>query len=304
MIIRSGLAALKKPAGLSSFSALGPLKRRLGGSKIGHTGTLDPFATGLLVVLAGSYSHLSPIFMGLDKRYLATLRLGVETDTLDPEGKVVKELPPPGREAFEAALPGFRGPILQRPPAYSALHVDGKRAYELARAGTELELPARPVTIYGLELLDFEGDRARLSVSCSSGTYIRSLARDLGAASGSCASLSALERSSIGPFSLAEAVEAEDFDPDRDLRALDPGLARALGLAAASLPDSELRAFQNGGSVPSSALLELCPSAAAATPRAGDRAQTAVFDGRGAFIGLVDARSERLVYRFVLRKDA
>lgn len=294
MIIRSGLAAICKPAGLSSFAALGPLKRSLNCSKLGHTGTLDPFATGLLVVLVGPYSHLAPIFSTLDKRYRATLRLGVETDTLDPEGRVVEELPPPSREAFEAALGQFRGPILQRPPAYSALHVDGKRAYERARAGEEVDLPARPVTIYELALESFETESAVISMRCSSGTYVRSLARDLARAAGSCASLAALERSSIGPFTLETAVRPEDFDPERDLRRLDPGLAAALGLRAARLPDSAFRSFQNGGVVGSAALEEL-------SPRSG--CPTAVFDSKGDFIGLVDASGERLAYQFVVRKE-
>lgn len=291
----AGLAVIDKPAGLSSFAALGPLKRSLNTSKLGHTGTLDPFATGVLVVLVGPYSHLAPVFSRLDKRYRATLRLGVETDTLDPEGKVVEELPPPSQAALEAVLGQFRGAILQRPPAYSALHVDGKRAYERARAGEEMDLPPRPVTIHELELESFEGDRAVISMRCSSGTYVRSLARDLGRAAGSCASLSSLERSSIGPFALDSAVLAEAFDPGRDLRLLEPGLAVALGLGAARLPDSAFKAFQNGGAVESSALEGLSPPCGSST---------AVFDSRGAFIGLVDASGKRLAYRFVLRREA
>jgi tRNA pseudouridine55 synthase len=295
VIIPSGLAVIDKPAGLSSFAALGPLKRRLNTSKLGHTGTLDPFATGVLVVLVGPYSHLAPVFSRLDKRYRATLRLGVETDTLDPEGKVVEELPPPSRAALEAVLGQFRGDILQRPPAYSALHVGGKRAYERARAGEDLELPPRPVSVFELELESFEGDRAVVSMRCSSGTYVRSLARDLGRAAGSCASLSALERSSIGPFALDSAVLAEAFDPGRDLRLLEPGLAASLGLGAARLPDSAFKSFQNGGVLESAALEKLCPSSGSAT---------AVFDSKGVFIGLVDASGQRLVYHFVVRREA
>jgi tRNA pseudouridine55 synthase len=173
--------------------------------------------------------------------------------------------------------------------------VDGKRAYERARAGEEVNLPPRPVTIHELELEAFEGDRAVISMRCSSGTYVRSLARDLGRAAGSCASLSALERSSIGPFTLESAVSAEEFDPQRDLGRLDPELAAALGLRTARLPDSAFRSFQNGGVVGSAALEEL-------SPRSG--CPTAVFDSKGDFIGLVDASGERLVYQFVVRKEA
>ncbi len=304
-----GFALLDKAAGLSSFSALNPVKRRVAPSKLGHSGTLDPFATGLLVGLAGPYSHLSPVFSGLSKSYTAELCIGAETDTLDPEGAVIAEAPVPGRAAFESVLPGFRGEIQQRPPAYSALHVNGKRAYELARAGQPPELPARPVHIYELSLLDYaessacngEGQRgrARLFVRCSSGTYIRSLARDIGLACGTRAFLSALRRDSIGPFNLEQAVAPEDFDCGRDLMPMTPDIAAALGLDALILPAALEKAFNNGGSINPAAFRTL-PGFARGQ---ADARCAAVFDAGSVFRGLVEISDGKLKYHFVIRRE-
>ncbi|MBL8966577.1 MAG: tRNA pseudouridine(55) synthase TruB [Spirochaetaceae bacterium] len=291
----SGLAAIRKPAGLTSFQALGPIKRKLGSGKVGHAGTLDRFATGLLVVMAGGYSRLAPYFTALDKRYLALVRFGAETATLDPEGAVVAEAPPPSLVALEAALPAFRGPILQRPPAYSALHIDGKRAYERVLAGEEPEMKPRPVVIHELELLSYDGRDALIAVRCSSGTYIRSLARDLALAVGSRASLAELERGAIGPILLEGAVLPADFSPEGDLRFLDPAMAAALGLRPRRLEDRFLRAFRNGGAIESASLAAIEDLAAAESGP-----ESAVFSESGEFLGLVRERPRCLEYRFVL----
>jgi len=308
----SGFALLNKAAGLSSFSALNPVKQRISPAKLGHSGTLDPFATGLLVGLAGSYSHLSSVFSGLSKCYTATLNLGIETDTLDPEGQTVARAAPPSRAALEAVLPSFCGDIMQEPPAYSALHVGGRRAYDLARSGQKPVLAPRPVHIYELRLLSFEASTqqdascasAKLFVRCSSGTYIRSLARDIGLACASRASLSALERSSIGPFSLEEAVAPQDFDPERDLRLMTPALAGELRLGALSLPEALESSFDNGGNIDPAALRSLAvlpqPESQSSAARP---ALSAVFGAQGQFRGLVEISGKKLCYRFVIRRE-
>lgn len=213
----TGLVLLDKPAGVTSFAALGALKRALGSGRVGHAGTLDPFATGLLVALTGPLTRLADVFSGLDKVYRAVLRFGEETDTLDPEGQVVDRRPLPDPEALRGALGSFRGRIEQRPPAYSAVHVSGRRAYALAREGRPPELPARTVTIHSLQILHLQLPEVELEVRCSKGTYVRSLARDLARQVGSCAHLRALRRLAIGPFLVEQAVAPEQFRPERDL---------------------------------------------------------------------------------------
>jgi tRNA pseudouridine55 synthase len=203
------MVLLRKPAGLTSFEALGAIKRALGTGKVGHTGTLDKFAQGLLVALSGRALKLSPWFSRCDKRYHGTIRFGVETDTLDPEGDPVAEGAPPSREAVEAVLPQFTGSIMQAPPVYSAIHVNGKRASALARAGEAPEMKLRPVHIYRLELRSWDPPFAEIFVHCSGGTYIRSLARDIAGAAGSRAHLAALLRTGIAGFELEEAVDME-----------------------------------------------------------------------------------------------
>ena len=202
----SALVLLNKPAGLTSFEALGAIKRMLGTGRVGHTGTLDKFARGLLLVLSGPALKLSPWFSHCDKRYEAVMRFGSETDTLDPEGHITAEAAPPKREEVEAVLPQFSGEIMQAPPAYSAIHINGKRASALARAGETPEMKQRRVRIYRLELLSWEPPLAKIFVHCSSGTYIRSLARDIALAAASRAHLSALVRTQVAGFTLEEAA--------------------------------------------------------------------------------------------------
>jgi tRNA pseudouridine55 synthase len=247
-----GLILLHKRTGLTSFEALSEVKRALGTSKVGHTGTLDKFAQGLLPVLVGRALKLSPWFFHADKEYRGTIRFGLETDTLDPEGQTVAEKPLPSREAVEAVLPQFRGEILQAPPAYSAIHLGGKRASDLARAGKAPEMKKRPVSIYRLELSAWDPPFAEINVHCSSGAYIRSLARDIALAAGSCAHLAALTRTCFAGFDLSLAVSGGGDDSAAlprlaaALRPIDRGIVKALGLPCLELPRERLQDFIHG----------------------------------------------------------
>lgn len=206
---------LAKLPGITSFSALWQVKNALEIKKTGHTGTLDTFAEGLLVALTGRYTRLVPFITDCDKEYLALVRFGSETDTLDPEGSVIYTADPPSYSVLEAVLPRFRGVISQTPPEYSAVHVNGKRASDRVRDGETVRIPPRQVAIHELELVDpvyscvdkeSRVTSCFLRVRCSKGTYIRSLARDIALAAGSRASLGALRRTRIGPFQLETAA--------------------------------------------------------------------------------------------------
>ncbi len=206
---KSAFLILKKESGVTSFTSLSSVKKYFKGEKVGHAGTLDKFASGLMIVLVGRATRLNPLFSSLDKTYTATVKFGIETDTLDPEGEVIKTGRIPTREEIEKVLPSFLGNQEQIPPIYSALHVNGKRAYELARSGKAVEMKAREISIYSIKLLSFENDEAVIELRVSKGTYIRSFARDLGYRLSTCASLSALERTSIGPYSFCDESNFE-----------------------------------------------------------------------------------------------
>ena len=197
------VTVMKKEGGITSYRALSPLKQAVKGSKVGHTGTLDQFASGIMVALTGEATRLNPLFTACDKRYRAALSFGAETDTLDPEGQVVASGGRiPKREEVEAVLPSFIGPCLQVPPVYSAIHIGGKRAYQEARKGNDVVLEPRPVTIHSLSLVDFRDGVAIIDAHVGKGTYIRSLGRDIARALGTYGHLEALERYKVGPFAL------------------------------------------------------------------------------------------------------
>jgi tRNA pseudouridine55 synthase len=178
--------------------------------KVGHGGTLDPLATGVLPIAVGEATKLAGRMLDSDKLYDFTIRFGVETDTLDLEGKVLAESEVrPTREQMEAVLPRFTGPISQVPPSYSALKVDGERAYDLARAGEEVVLASRDVTIHALTLGSITEDSATLTAHVSKGTYIRSLARDIARALGTVGHVTMLRRTKAGPFTLAPAISLD-----------------------------------------------------------------------------------------------
>jgi tRNA pseudouridine55 synthase len=212
-----GIILLDKPPGLTSFQSLGEVKRRLATRRVGHAGTLDKFAEGLLVVLAGRMTRLCAYATTLDKEYVAVITFGRGTDTLDPEGAVTGKGRIPDRDQIEAVMPAFRGTFQQLPPAYSAVHIGGRRAYEAARSGEEVVLAPRVVTIEKLELLDYTPPEATLRVSCSKGTYIRALARDMAERLGTFAHVSRLCRTRIGGFLQKDAKRPDQFDPQTDL---------------------------------------------------------------------------------------
>ncbi len=204
----SGVLVVDKPVGLTSHDVVQIIRRGTGIRRSGHAGTLDPRASGVLVVLLGPAVRLSEWVASSDKRYMATLRLGAATDTYDAEGRVTDEQPCPDirEEDFRALLQQFVGEIEQVPPPYSAVRVKGKRAYELARKGQKVELKPRKITVYELDLLEWAPPEVVLDVHCSSGTYIRSLAHDIGRALGCGAHLVGLRRTQSGRFTLRDAV--------------------------------------------------------------------------------------------------
>jgi tRNA pseudouridine55 synthase len=206
----SGIINLNKPAGISSARAVAMVKRQLPrGTKIGHAGTLDPFATGVLLLLVGKATRLCETLMDQPKQYVATVKLGATTITDDPEKP---ETPTPGaapieRERVEAALQSFVGEILQRPPAYSAMKIEGRRAYDVARRGGQVKLEPRPVKVYSIELLEYQWPFVKLRIDCGRGTYIRAIARDLGERLGCGGYLTELTRTRVGDYQLADAVD-------------------------------------------------------------------------------------------------
>jgi tRNA pseudouridine55 synthase len=207
-----GVLLLDKPLGLSSNDALQKAKRLYRAEKAGHTGTLDPLATGLLPLCFGAATKFSQVSLDADKRYTATLKLGETTTTADAEGEITKRRDVQvTREQIEDACHRFIGVIKQVPPMHSALKHEGKALYQYARAGQEVEREARTVTIHGIDILDWQDDRLVIDVRCSKGTYIRTLAEDLGEALGCGAHLSALRRTGSGPLTLAGAVTLEQL---------------------------------------------------------------------------------------------
>ncbi len=209
-----GLLLVDKPAGVTSHDVVNVARRALGEKRIGHGGTLDPFATGLLVLLVGRATRLLQWVHDEPKEYEAVVRFGAETDTEDLGGVVVREAALPSRAALESAVPSLLGEIEQVPPAYSAKRVDGRRAYDLAREGRAPEMKPARVRIDAVALSSFEGEpervtACRMRVTCGGGTYVRSLARDLARAAGSAAHLTALRRHRAGVFTLAHSVPLE-----------------------------------------------------------------------------------------------
>ena len=202
-----------KPAGPSSFAIVRDLRDRTG-ARAGHAGTLDPFATGLLLVLLGRSTKLAGRFVGLDKRYLTEIDLSSRTSTGDPEGELVEEHEPPDPDELAGRLVAFRGEVELTVPAASAVKIGGERAYRLHRKGVAVEMPVRRSTVHELELVSFDGRVATLDLLVSSGTYVRAIAEALG---GHCVTL---RRTEVGPFRVDEADDTRVIDPEEALAAL------------------------------------------------------------------------------------
>lgn len=204
-----------KPAGITSFGVVARIRRRLSEqlgkkAKVGHTGTLDPFATGLMIIVTGKECRNAMNYSKLDKEYEATIHLGQTSSTGDPEGELTSVSDEkPTKEAVEAALERFKGEITQTPPIFSAIKINGRRAYDLARKGEAVKIPQRQVTIYSLELLDYTYPDIRIRVHVSSGTYIRTLAEDVGSVLGTGAYCSELRRTKVGEWSVEGAMIIE-----------------------------------------------------------------------------------------------
>ena len=248
-----GVLLLDKPIGLTSNAALQKARWLYNAAKAGHTGTLDPMATGLLPLCFGEATKFAGELLDADKSYRATLRLGVTTDTADAEGQVLETRPVlVTEEGLRAAMTEFLGEIEQVPPMYSALKRDGKPLYEYARQGIELEREPRRVTIHRLELISFTDDEAVIDVDCSKGTYVRTLAADIGERLGCGAHLIALRRTRIGRLDLARAVTIEELEalllPERDAR-LAPVDALVAGLPVAELDTAETDRVLHGQAI-------------------------------------------------------
>ncbi len=209
-----GWLVVDKPLGVSSAAVVGTAKRLLNAEKVGHGGTLDPLASGVLPLAFGEATKTVSLVMDGRKTYRFTVRWGIARTTDDAEGEITATADHrPDRAAINAALPGFLGTILQQPPAYSALKVDGQRAYDLARAGEVVELAARPVEIFSLKLVDLpDADHATLEMDCGKGTYVRALARDLALALGMVGHVSMLRRIAVGPFHERDAISLDSAD--------------------------------------------------------------------------------------------
>jgi tRNA pseudouridine55 synthase len=274
----SGVLVVDKATGVTSFDAVALARRRLGVRRIGHAGTLDPAATGVLPLLIGEATKVTPYLMDRDKEYVVTIRFGVTTDTHDLDGRILAETPVVGltRERVETACRRFVGRIRQVPPMYSAVHHAGRRLYELAREGAEVDRTPREVVVETIEVQGLDDARATLRIVCGKGTYVRVIAADLGAALGCGAAVERLQRTRVGAFTLAGAL------PWHELEVAAPAAlwARALPLdaALAHLPAARLdpagsRRFVHGQ--PAGVAPPLAPGALAR-----------VYDGDGLLLGV------------------
>ena len=281
----NGVIVIDKPADFTSFDVIAVVRRLTGQRKTGHTGTLDPNATGVLPVLLGAATKAQDRIPNHDKSYLAQFRLGLTTDTLDIWGEIkTKTLSYVTEDEIRALLPRFSGEIMQVPPMYSALKKDGQRLYDLARKGVEVEREARPVTVYRLELVSFDSETqtGELAVSCSKGTYVRTLIDDIGQALGVGAVMTALRRTEACGFSLSDCVTL-----DRLRQLCEEGVADSVLLPTDSLfavypkltvSDAQATRFSNGGA------LDLSRTALKNT--ADDGALCRVYAKSNRFIGL------------------
>ena len=280
-----GLLLVDKPAGMTSHDVVLAARRAFGESRIGHAGTLDPFATGLLVLLLGRATRLLPHLDGVPKVYEAEIVLGRETETDDLHGAVVRSAAPPSDGAIAEAVERLTGPLDQVPPVYSAKRVEGRRAYDAARAGVALDLRPARVEVYGWRDVVRDGDGLHATIACGGGTYVRALARDLGRLTGSAAHLGALRRTQSGPFRVEDAVTV---DAIRDGRAsVRPALEALPTIPHVVLEPEDAERVLRGIGV----------------ARADDAARAALVDSRtGSLLALAEAVGPSWQPRVVMRK--
>jgi tRNA pseudouridine55 synthase len=278
-----GLVLVDKPEGMTSHDVVAIARRALGTRRIGHTGTLDPFATGLLVLLVGNATRLHPYVEGEPKVYEATIRFGIETNTGDVTGAPIRDAPLPQRSRIDDGIAQLTGTIEQVPPAYSAKQVAGVRAYAAARRGSPLVLRAATVVVHQWEIRHERHDEVDVVITCGSGTYVRALARDLGVLSGSAAHLASLRRTHSGPFDIEHAATIDH------LRAgsvhLFPPRAAVPGLPAEPLTDVEAQRVSHGQAVPARA----------------DGARAALVRDDGDLVAIADRDGDAWQPRLVLR---
>jgi tRNA pseudouridine55 synthase len=277
---QSGLLNVDKPPGLTSHDVVGAMRRLSGIRRIGHAGTLDPLATGVLLVCVGRATRLSEYLIGQDKRYRTTIRLGQETNTYDAQGEITAEKPVTVDEsAIQTALNHFRGPIAQVPPMFSALKKDGQPLYKLARQGLEIERPSRDVTIYALELLNWTAPDLTLDIHCSSGTYIRSIAHDLGQILGCGGHVTVLRRTAIGQHTIDQSADFAALTAENWHETLQPPETAVAHFPAVNFADEEAARLQLGQRI---------AWQDDAVPPSPDQLARA-YDNLGTFIGIISA---------------
>jgi len=280
-----GLLLVDKPAGITSHDVVAIARRALRIKKIGHAGTLDPFATGLLVLLTGRATRLMPYVDDEPKEYEATIAFGAETDTDDRTGAVTRTAAVPGESAVRAAIPALTGVIAQTPPAYSAKQVDGERAYDAARRGAPMPLAPVRVTVHAWRDVTWRDGALRATITCSGGTYIRALARDLGRAAGSAAHLAELRRTRAGAFRVEQAVPF--YALQRGEAPVRPAREAIASLPAGALDDAALARVVRG--MPVDAAIEAGAERAALT------------DARGELVAIAERSGAQWQPRVVLR---
>jgi tRNA pseudouridine55 synthase len=247
-----GLLNVNKPRGMTSRDAVNRVERLVRPAKAGHAGTLDPLATGVLVICVGQATRLIRFVQQMRKRYRTTFLLGHTSETDDVEREVIA-IPNsivPTRAMIDGVLPQFIGDIQQRPPTHSAIKIDGRRAYDLARKGKDFELAARTVTIHRIEVLRYEYPELDLDIECGSGTYIRALGRDLGAALGTAAVMSALDRTAIGRFSVEQAIPFDRISSETLLQNLQPAASATSDLTTLKLEELQIVELRHGRPIP------------------------------------------------------
>lgn len=247
-----GILNIAKPLRLTSRDVVNRVQRLVRPAKCGHAGTLDPLATGVLLVCVGPATRLIEYAQRLEKRYRATFLLGHYSPSDDTElpPEPLTDAPRPSRADVEAALPNFLGRIEQRPPAYSAVKLGGRRAFDLARRGEAVELAPRPVTIHDLEIIHYEYPTLRLDVRCGSGTYIRSLGRDLAESLGTAAVMTELVRTAVGPFAVGDAVAVDQLDAAALAAKLHPPTSLLAGMPRIELTPEEAEEIRHGRTIP------------------------------------------------------